>query len=71
MDLIVRLLRAGLAGVGTAVVVVLVYAVVDLYMAGHGKGWTPERGNPWYYHLFTVLMLAAAAIAAVATFRRR
>ena len=65
-----RLIASVLAGLGAAVGVVIVYAVVDLYMSGHGKGWSPERGDPWYYPVFTVLMLVSALVAGVVTYRR-
>lgn len=65
-----RLIRGLAAGLGAAVVILLMYAVVDLYLAGHGKGWSAERGNPWYYHLFTVLLLLGPVVVGVLAYRR-
>lgn len=71
MDLILRLLRAALAAFGAAAVVAVVYAIVDLYLTGHGMGRVPGHGDPWYYTLFSILMFVAAILAAVLAFRQR
>ena len=66
-----RLIRSLLAASGTALVTLIAYVIVDLYLSGHGRGWTPDRGNPWYYHLFTVLLILGPIGAGVVAFRRR
>ena len=66
-----RLAKAFGAAVSAGLIVLLIYVVVDLYMSGHGKGWTPERGDPWYYHLFTGLIFISGITAGVLAYRRR
>ena len=63
------------AGVGSAVVVAIVIAVVDLYLVGHGL---PALTSPlvdWaagriHLSLADVLFLSAAVLAAAITWRR-
>jgi hypothetical protein len=64
------LIRSFAAGLGVGGVILLAYVVVDLYMSGHGRGWTPDRGDPWYYHLFTVLLIVGPAVTAILVYRR-
>ena len=66
-----RLFRAITSAFITALVVLIAYVVVDLYRSGRGKGWTPEQGDPWYYHLFTVLVILAPLAVGTITYRRR
>jgi hypothetical protein len=68
--MIQRRIRALVAASGAAVVVLLAYVMVDLYMSGHGKGWTPDRGDPWYYHLFTGLLFLVPVVVGVLAYRR-
>ena len=66
-----RLFRAIAAALGTVLVVLIAYVLVDLYQSGHGRGWTPERGDPWYYQLFTALVILAPLAVGTITYRRR
>lgn len=70
-----RLLLSFGAGMASAVVVAIVIAVVDLYLAGHGL---PVLSRPlldWaaggiHLSLADVLFLSAAVLAAAITWRR-
>ena len=70
-----RLLLSLMAGLGSAILVAIALAIVDLYLTGHGYESlsTPLldwEGGGIHLSLADVIFLAAAALAAAITWRR-
>ncbi len=71
----VRLLLSFGAGIASALVVAILIAVVDLYLAGHGMATLNAPLLDWpgagiYLSLADLIFLGAAALAAAITWRR-
>lgn len=67
---IVRLLRAVATGVSVAIGVAIVYAIVDLYLAGHSIAVPHIRGHPLHQWLADIVVIVAPLGAAAFTFWR-
>lgn len=66
-----RLLEAAAAAFGAAVVVAIAYAIVDLYMTGHGYASHTGGRDPWYSYVFTVALFLVPLLVAIHVWRRR
>jgi hypothetical protein len=70
----IRLLLSLLAGLGSALLVAIALAVVDLYLTGHGlrplsAPWLDWPAGGIHLSLADVIFLGAAALAAAITWR--
>jgi hypothetical protein len=66
--LVVRVVRAAGAGLGTAVAVAIVYAIVDLYLSGHSVAVPEVRGRPLHRFVAEVLLFVGPLAVAVVVF---
>ena len=63
-SIIIRILRAGGAGVATAVGIAILYAIVNLYLTGHSIAVPLVRGRPlheWLGNLLVIIVPVAVA----------
>ena len=64
-----RLLLLGGAMVGSAVGIAVLYAIVDLYLTGHGYVQPNQPATPWHYQIFSGLLFVVPVIVGVLVFR--
>jgi hypothetical protein len=68
--LIVRLVRAVGSGLGAAIVIAVVYAIVDLYLSGHSVAVPLVRGRPLHRFVAEVLLFLVPVVVAAFVFWR-
>lgn len=72
VTLLLRLVTAVGAGLGGAVAVAIVYAIVDLYLAGHNISVPAVGGRPLHAALAQVLVVVVPlAVTAIVFWSRR
>jgi hypothetical protein len=65
------LASAGGAAAFAAVLVLLAYVIVDLYLSGHNLSRRdPGGGDPWYQTVAGILLVVVPIIVGVLVFRR-
>jgi len=66
---VLRAAVAVAAAAFSALLVLLGYVIVDLYMSGHNLAPGPGQGNPWYETLAGVLLFVVPAIVGAGVYR--